>query len=83
MKEKASFLEKAKQRNERNKIDVNRYYEKKRHLDVIELLEKKKPWVVSCYYTHEITSLLTFHMCIFFLILTLFPLIFYLFIHNF
>lgn len=47
MKEKASFLEKAKQRNERNKHDVNRYYEKKRHLDVIELLEKKKPWVVS------------------------------------
>ncbi|TNN63960.1 Structural maintenance of chromosomes protein 5 [Liparis tanakae] len=45
LKEKASFLEKAKQRNERNKHDVNRYYEKKRHLDVIELLEKKKPWV--------------------------------------
>uniref|UniRef100_A0A8C2ZQJ7 Structural maintenance of chromosomes protein 5 n=1 Tax=Cyclopterus lumpus TaxID=8103 RepID=A0A8C2ZQJ7_CYCLU len=45
VKEKASFLEKAKQRNERNKHDVNRYYEKKRHLDVIELLEKKKPWV--------------------------------------
>ncbi|KAA8591130.1 hypothetical protein FQN60_002073 [Etheostoma spectabile] len=45
VKEKASFLEKAKQRNERNKHDVNRYYEKKRHLDMIELLEKKKPWV--------------------------------------
>ncbi|XP_012726060.2 structural maintenance of chromosomes protein 5 [Fundulus heteroclitus] len=45
VKEKASFLEKAKQRNERNKHDVNRYYEKRRHLDVIELLEKKKPWV--------------------------------------
>ncbi|XP_053173495.1 structural maintenance of chromosomes protein 5 [Scomber japonicus] len=45
VKEKASFLEKAKQRNERNKHDVNRYYEKKRHLDVIELLGKKKPWV--------------------------------------
>lgn len=47
MNERASFLEKAKQRNERNKHDVNRYYEKKRHLDVIELLEKKKLWVVS------------------------------------
>lgn len=47
VKEKTSFLEKAKQRNERNKHDVNRYYEKKRHLDMIELLEKKKPWVVS------------------------------------
>uniref|UniRef100_A0A1A8QLH6 Structural maintenance of chromosomes protein 5 n=1 Tax=Nothobranchius rachovii TaxID=451742 RepID=A0A1A8QLH6_9TELE len=45
LKEKTSFLEKAKQRNERNKLDVNRYYEKRRHLDVIELLEKKKPWV--------------------------------------
>lgn len=47
VKEKASFLEKAKQRNERNKLDVNRYYEKKRHLDVIGLLDKKRPWVVS------------------------------------
>lgn len=45
--EKTKYLEKAKQRNERNKHDVNRYYEKKRHLDMIELLEKKKPWVVS------------------------------------
>lgn len=45
VKEKASFLEKAKSRNERNKHDVNRYYEKKRHLDMIELLEKKRPWV--------------------------------------
>ncbi|CAJ1085313.1 structural maintenance of chromosomes protein 5 [Xyrichtys novacula] len=45
VKEKASFLERAKQRNERNKHDMNRYYEKKRHLDVIELLSKKKPWV--------------------------------------
>lgn len=47
VKEKASFLEKARQRNERNKLDVNRYYERKRHLEVIELLEKKKPLVVS------------------------------------
>ncbi|XP_034551442.1 structural maintenance of chromosomes protein 5 [Notolabrus celidotus] len=45
VKEKSSFLEKARQRNERNKYDMNRYYEKKRHLDMIELLEKKKPWV--------------------------------------
>ncbi|KAM3617031.1 uncharacterized protein V6R79_001296 [Siganus canaliculatus] len=45
VKERASFLEKAKMRNERNKHDVNRYYEWKRHLDVIELLGKKKPWV--------------------------------------
>lgn len=47
MTEKTKYIEKAKQRNERNKHDVNRYYEKKRHLDMIELLEKKKPWVVS------------------------------------
>ncbi|CAN9516172.1 unnamed protein product [Ophioblennius macclurei] len=45
VKDKTNYLEKAKQRNERNKHDVNRYYEMKRHLDVIELLEKKKPWV--------------------------------------
>uniref|UniRef100_A0A8C9VX67 Structural maintenance of chromosomes protein 5 n=1 Tax=Scleropages formosus TaxID=113540 RepID=A0A8C9VX67_SCLFO len=44
-KEKASFLEKAKQRNERNRQDVQRYYEKKRHLDRIKMLERKKPWV--------------------------------------
>ncbi|KAJ7988430.1 hypothetical protein DPEC_G00323470 [Dallia pectoralis] len=44
-KEKASALEKFKQRNERNMHDVERYYEKKRHLDKIEVLEKKKPWV--------------------------------------
>ncbi|XP_068611158.1 structural maintenance of chromosomes protein 5-like [Brachionichthys hirsutus] len=45
VKEKGSFLEKARQRIERNKHDVNRYYEKRRHLDVTELLDKKKPWV--------------------------------------
>ncbi|XP_053281365.1 structural maintenance of chromosomes protein 5 [Pleuronectes platessa] len=45
VKDKVSFMEKAKQRHERNKLDVNRYYEKKRHLDVILLLQKKKPWV--------------------------------------
>lgn len=45
VKDKANFLDKAKMRNERNKHDVTRYYEKKRHLDVIELLEKKRPWV--------------------------------------
>ncbi|XP_051971973.1 structural maintenance of chromosomes protein 5 [Xyrauchen texanus] len=44
-KEKANFLEKARQRNERNKLDVERYYIKKRHLDRIQMLEKKKPWV--------------------------------------
>ncbi|XP_034445618.1 structural maintenance of chromosomes protein 5 [Hippoglossus hippoglossus] len=45
VKDKVSFMEKAKQRHERDKLDVNRYYEKKRHLDVILLLQKKKPWV--------------------------------------
>uniref|UniRef100_A0A674CI52 Structural maintenance of chromosomes protein 5 n=1 Tax=Salmo trutta TaxID=8032 RepID=A0A674CI52_SALTR len=44
-KEKANALEKFKQRNERNKHDVERYYEK-RHLDMIKMLDKKKPWVV-------------------------------------
>ncbi|CAL8323354.1 unnamed protein product [Merluccius merluccius] len=54
--EKASFLEKAKQRNERNKLDVNRYYEKKRHLDMIELLEKKKPGVEYLAAVQELES---------------------------
>uniref|UniRef100_A0A673GBF7 Structural maintenance of chromosomes protein 5 n=1 Tax=Sinocyclocheilus rhinocerous TaxID=307959 RepID=A0A673GBF7_9TELE len=44
-KEKADFLEMARQRNERNKLDVKRYYMKKRHLDRIQMLEKKKPLV--------------------------------------
>ncbi|MBN3297796.1 SMC5 protein, partial [Amia calva] len=44
-KEKTSFLEKMNQRNERYKQDVERYYEKKRHLDRINMLERKKPWV--------------------------------------
>ncbi|KAG7476281.1 hypothetical protein MATL_G00081220 [Megalops atlanticus] len=44
-KEKASFLERAKQRNERNRQDVERFYEKKRHLDMITMLQNKRPWV--------------------------------------
>lgn len=54
-KEKANFLEKARQRNERNKLDVERYYMKKRHLDRIQMLEKKKPWVVSRNTTIQLT----------------------------
>lgn len=46
-KEKANFLEKARQRNERNKGDVERYHMWRRHLDRIQMLEKKRPWVVS------------------------------------
>ncbi|KAM9455805.1 structural maintenance of chromosomes protein 5 [Clarias gariepinus] len=44
-KEKANFLEKARQRNERNKGDVERYHMWRRHLDRIQMLEKKRPWV--------------------------------------
>uniref|UniRef100_A0A8D0GQR5 Structural maintenance of chromosomes protein 5 n=1 Tax=Sphenodon punctatus TaxID=8508 RepID=A0A8D0GQR5_SPHPU len=44
-KEKTNILEKMKQRNERYKQDVERYYEHKRHLDLIEMLERKRPWV--------------------------------------
>ncbi|KAF4082740.1 hypothetical protein AMELA_G00155010 [Ameiurus melas] len=44
-KEKANFLEKARQRNERNKGDVERYHMRRRHLDRIQMLEKKRPWV--------------------------------------
>uniref|UniRef100_A0A8C5WDB0 Structural maintenance of chromosomes protein 5 n=1 Tax=Leptobrachium leishanense TaxID=445787 RepID=A0A8C5WDB0_9ANUR len=44
-KSKEEYLEKLKQRNERYKQDVERYYERKRHLDKIEMLERKRPWV--------------------------------------
>uniref|UniRef100_A0A5F8GE25 Structural maintenance of chromosomes protein 5 n=1 Tax=Monodelphis domestica TaxID=13616 RepID=A0A5F8GE25_MONDO len=44
-KEKSDYLEKLKQSNERHKQDVERYYECKRHLDLIEMLEAKRPWV--------------------------------------
>ncbi|XP_006627036.2 structural maintenance of chromosomes protein 5 [Lepisosteus oculatus] len=44
-KEKAGLLEKMGHQNERYKRDVERYYEKQRHLDVINMLERKKPWV--------------------------------------
>ncbi|KAM4708555.1 structural maintenance of chromosomes protein 5 [Discoglossus pictus] len=44
-KSKAEFLDKLKQRNERYKQDVERYYERKRHLDKIQMLERKRPWV--------------------------------------
>ncbi|KAJ3586807.1 hypothetical protein NHX12_013199 [Muraenolepis orangiensis] len=43
--ENATHLEKAKQRNERNQLDVKRYYEKKKLLENIELLKKKKAFV--------------------------------------
>ncbi|KAJ7335530.1 hypothetical protein JRQ81_013471 [Phrynocephalus forsythii] len=45
-KEKDSNLEKMKQKNERYKQDVERYYERKRHLDKIAVLERKRPWLV-------------------------------------
>nr|XP_048294674.1 structural maintenance of chromosomes protein 5 isoform X3 [Myodes glareolus] len=44
-KEKSEYLEKMVQRNERYKQDVERFYERKRHLDLIEMLEAKRPWV--------------------------------------
>ncbi|XP_063311120.1 structural maintenance of chromosomes protein 5 isoform X1 [Pelobates fuscus] len=42
---KAEYLQNMKQQNERYKKDVEKYYEKKRHLDKIEMLERKRPWV--------------------------------------
>ncbi|NWU57091.1 SMC5 protein, partial [Dromas ardeola] len=44
-RDKANSLEKMKQRIERYKQDVERYHERKRHLDLIEMLERKRPWV--------------------------------------
>ncbi|KAK2513862.1 Smc5 [Columba guinea] len=44
-RDKAIALEKMRQRVERYKQDVERYHERKRHLDSIEMLERKRPWV--------------------------------------
>ncbi|NWS69102.1 SMC5 protein, partial [Crotophaga sulcirostris] len=44
-KDKTNSLEKMKQRIERYKQDVERYHERRRHLDLIEMLERKRPWV--------------------------------------
>ncbi|KAM6226234.1 structural maintenance of chromosomes protein 5 [Spheniscus humboldti] len=44
-RDKTNSLEKMKQRIERYKQDVERYHERKRHLDSIEMLERKRPWV--------------------------------------
>ncbi|NXE08260.1 SMC5 protein, partial [Lophotis ruficrista] len=44
-REKTNSLEKMRQRIERFKQDVERYHERKRHLDLIEMLERKRPWV--------------------------------------
>ncbi|NXU11728.1 SMC5 protein, partial [Pardalotus punctatus] len=44
-REKTTSLEKMKQRVERYKQDVERYHEYKRHVDLIEMLERKRPWV--------------------------------------
>uniref|UniRef100_A0A8C3KCB0 Structural maintenance of chromosomes protein 5 n=1 Tax=Calidris pygmaea TaxID=425635 RepID=A0A8C3KCB0_9CHAR len=44
-REKANSLEKMRQRIERYKQDVERYHERKRHLDLIEMLERKRPWM--------------------------------------
>ncbi|CAN8220491.1 unnamed protein product [Coccothraustes coccothraustes] len=44
-REKTTSLEKMKQRVERYKQDVERYHEYKRHVDLIEMLERKRPLV--------------------------------------
>ncbi|NWT05556.1 SMC5 protein, partial [Mionectes macconnelli] len=44
-REKTNSLEKMKQRVERYKQDVERYLEHKSHIDLIEMLERKRPWL--------------------------------------
>ncbi|XP_072215505.1 structural maintenance of chromosomes protein 5 isoform X2 [Excalfactoria chinensis] len=44
-KDKVNSLEKMKQRAERYKQDVDRYHECKHHLDLIDMLQRKRPWV--------------------------------------
>lgn len=49
-KDKVNSLEKMKQRAERYKQDVDRYHECKRHLDLIDMLQRKRPWVVRFHF---------------------------------
>ncbi|NWR38705.1 SMC5 protein, partial [Tachuris rubrigastra] len=44
-REKTNSLEKMKQRIERYGQDVERYLEHKSHIDLIEMLERKRPWL--------------------------------------
>ncbi|XP_032866282.1 structural maintenance of chromosomes protein 5 isoform X2 [Tyto alba] len=44
-KDKTNSLERMIQRTERYKQDIEKFHEHKRHLDVIAMLEKKRPWV--------------------------------------
>ncbi|KAM6230465.1 structural maintenance of chromosomes protein 5 [Porphyrio hochstetteri] len=44
-RDKTKALEKMTQRVERYRQDVERYHERKRHLDLIQMLERKRPWV--------------------------------------
>ncbi|KAM9262009.1 structural maintenance of chromosomes protein 5 [Morus bassanus] len=44
-REKTNSLEKMRQRVERYKQDVDRFHERKQHLDLIDMLERKRPWV--------------------------------------
>ncbi|XP_027508334.1 structural maintenance of chromosomes protein 5 isoform X1 [Corapipo altera] len=44
-REKTNSLEKMKQMIERYKQDVDRYLEHKSHIDLIEMLERKRPWL--------------------------------------
>ncbi|XP_064497153.1 structural maintenance of chromosomes protein 5 isoform X3 [Pseudopipra pipra] len=44
-REKTTSLEKMKQMIERYKQDVDRYLEHKSHIDLIEMLERKRPWL--------------------------------------
>ncbi|XP_030323655.1 structural maintenance of chromosomes protein 5 [Calypte anna] len=54
-RDKTNSLEKMKQRVERYKQDVERYHERKRHMDLVEMLERKRPWVEyeNVRYQHE------------------------------
>eukprot|EP00058_Branchiostoma_floridae_P024315 XP_002609805.1 hypothetical protein BRAFLDRAFT_219461 [Branchiostoma floridae] len=47
LEEHRTHLERLKERNARLELDVKRYRERERHLAKIQILEKKKPWVVS------------------------------------
>ena len=47
LKEKSEHKEKLEQKNALLEREVQRFHERQKHLDKINLLEKKKPWAVS------------------------------------
>ena len=47
LKEKTDHLDKLKEQNQQLEHEVRRFQERERHLEKVQILEKKRPWAVS------------------------------------